>query len=87
MGQVARPDDQDALLPQRAQPRPDLQQPVRVVGGQAQLQHRHVGVRVHHLERYPGPVVQAALRVLVHALGVRQQRGDLAASAPASGVG
>ncbi len=77
VGQVARPDHQDALLPQRAQPRPDLQQPVRVVGGQAELQHRHIGVRVHHLERHPGAVVQAAHRMLVHALAVRQQRSDL----------
>ena len=56
----------------------DREQPIRVVRRHAQLQHRHVRVRVHHLQRHPGSVVESAAGVLVHRLPVGQQRGDLA---------
>jgi hypothetical protein len=53
-------DDQNALLPQRAQAPAELQKACGVMGGHGQLQHGDVAVGVHDLERDPGAVIQAA---------------------------
>ena len=87
VGHEAGADDEHALLAQGPQPRAQGEQPVGVVGGHAQLQHRDVGLGVHDLQRHPGAVVEAAAAVLVHRLGVGQQRRRPgAASSVASGV-
>ena len=54
------PDDQHALVAQRGEPAAQLEQPVRLQGRQRHLQHRDVGVRVHHGQRHVRPVVEAA---------------------------
>ena len=76
VGEEARPDDQHALVAQRAQPLAELHQPVRVVGGQRHLQHRDVGLGVHDLQRHPRAVVEAAGGVLVDRLAVGHHRRD-----------
>ena len=86
VGEEAGADDQHALVAQRPQPLAELEQALRVLGGQRHLQHRDVGLGVHDLQRHPGAVVEAAAGVLVDRLGVGHQRRRRArASAEASG--
>ncbi len=85
VGHVAGADDEDALLAQGPEPAAEVHQPLRAVRRHAQLQDGDVRVRVHHLERHPGAVVEAAAGVLVDRLGVGHERGDAGGEGP--GVG
>ena len=76
VGEEARPDDQHALVAQRAQPPAEVEQPAGVVRGQRQLEDRDVAGRVHDLQRHPRAVVEAPAGVLVHRLVVGHHRGD-----------
>ena len=73
VGHEAGPDDQHALLAQRAEVAAEVQEPARVLRRQAELQHGHVTQRVHDLQRDPSAVIEAAVRVLVHRLAARQR--------------
>ena len=77
MCHVAGADDQHSLLSQRAQLLSDPNQPVRIVSWHAELQHRHVRVRIHHLQRHPGTMIKTAAGMFVDRLEVGHQRRDL----------
>ena len=77
MCHVARADDQHSLLSQGPQLLPDPKEPVWIMGRHAELQYRHIRVRIHHLKRHPGSMIKTAARMLMHRLEVRHQRGDV----------
>jgi len=87
VGGEAGADDEYALVAQGAEPLAEGEQVAGVLGGQAELQHGHVGQRVHGHQGHPGAVVEPAADVLVHRGAVRHPARTCAASAEASGVG
>ena len=78
MGHEAGADDQHALVAQRrAAGAPSSSSWRGSCGGQAQLQHRDVGVGVHDLQRHPGAVVEAAAAGAGAPARCRASAGDL----------
>ena len=86
MGGEARTDDQHAVVTQRPQPLAEAQKPRRIQGGQRDLQHRDVGLRIHHRQRYIGTVVEPAIWVVVHRFGVGHERLDVRGESGAPGA-
>ncbi|MPM54064.1 hypothetical protein SDC9_100837 [bioreactor metagenome] len=69
-------DDEHALVAQRRQLSAEGEEPARVEGGQRELQHRDVGLRVHLHQRDVRPVVEAAGLVRLHLGGGVEQAAD-----------
>src|SRR5439155_632892 len=61
VGQEAAADHQHALVAKRAQPAADFEELLGIEARHRDLEHRHVGSRIHHGERHVGAVVKPAI--------------------------
>ena len=79
VGSAAAAHNQYALRAQRTQRPPDIEVVPRSEARlQRQLDHRHIGLRIHEAERHPGAVIETALAIDVGwKPGLAQQRRDL----------
>src|SRR5438270_14095347 len=64
MGQKAAADHQHALVAKWAKTPADLEELLGIEAWHRDLQHRDIGIRIHHRERYVGAMVKPALGLL-----------------------